>query len=368
MKIKAAIFEQVGQPLVIDDVELAGPGAGEVLFRMVATGVCHTDMYSMSGADPSAYWPAILGHEGGGIVEAVGPGVESIRPGDHVVNFFKPHCGACECCAAEQTNQCQANGETSGRGLMRDGQSRITRGGETIRHFMGCSSFAEATVVNQENLAVVAADAPLDRVCLLGCGVTTGVGAALWTAQVQSGSVCAVLGCGGVGMSAIQGCRMAGAERIIAVDTSPARLEQTAQFGATEQVLGGADTVEQIMALTGGRGVDYAFEATGNVGVMGQALESTRIGGGTCCVIGVAGKGEAIQVVPRNLILGRRLIGSSFGGAKGKRDIPLLVERYQQGDLLLDELASARLPLDQINDAFALMERQVGFRTVIVFD
>ncbi len=365
--MKAAIFEEVGQPLVLDEVELDDPRDGEVLFRIAATGVCHTDMYTMSGADPSAYWPAILGHEGAGVVEAVGAGVEGLAVGDHVVNFFKPHCGSCECCSANQTNQCQANGSTSGQGLMRDQTSRIRRGDEPIMHFMGCSSFAEYTVVNQENVTVVPAEAPLDLVCLLGCGVTTGVGAALWTAQVEPGSTCAVIGCGGVGMSAIQGCRIAGAERIIAVDTAQSRLDLTPQFGATDQLLGGAQTVEMIQELTGGRGVDYAFEATGNVRVMKQALESTRIGGGVCCVIGVAGKGEAIEVVPRNLILGRQLIGSSFGGAKGKRDIPQLVEHYQRGELLLDPLATARMPLEQINDAFEMMERKDGFRTVITF-
>lgn len=366
MKIKAAIFEEVGKPLVIDTVDLDGPREHEVLVRLSASGVCHTDWYTWSGADPSGYWPAILGHEGAGVVEEVGPGVAHLAPGDHVVPFFKPHCGACAACLNPVSNHCTANDAFQGGGTLADGTSRIRRGDEVIRHYMGSSTFAEACVVHVNNLVRVDPRAPLDKVCLLGCGITTGVGAALWTAKVRAGATCAVFGCGGVGMSAIQGCRIAGAGRIIAVDLSDDRLELSKAFGATDTVKGGDDAVAELVELTGG-GVDYAFEATGNVAVMTQALEAARRGTGVCCICGVAGKGEAMQVVPRNLITGKTLIGSSFGGAKGRIRIPELVDWYLQDKLDIDRLATKQLPLEGVNEAFAMMERQEGFRTVLTF-
>ncbi len=367
MKIRAAVLEEFAQPLVVQDVELDGPGPGEVLVRLAACGVCHTDMYTASGADPSGYAPTVLGHEGAGVVEAVGEGVSSLAPGDHVVTLFSPQCRECVHCVSDKTNICLAIREKQNEGYLPDGTTRLNRDGERIRHFMGTSTFAEATVMPEIALAKVNPDAPLDVVCSLACGATTGIGAALYVAKVEPGSTCAVFGAGLVGLGAVAGCRLAGAERIIAVDLDEGRLEQARAQGATDTLVGGPGAVDQILEMTGGFGADYTFEATGNVAVMRQAVESARMGWGLCTVAGVAGKGEVLEVVPRFLITGRRIAGASFGGAKGRDRVPELVDSYLAGDLDLDSLITRRISLDEVNDAFAAMDRHEGVRTVITF-
>src|SRR4051794_2392138 len=365
MQIRAAVLEEFGQPLVVQDVDLADPRAGEVLVRLHACGVCHTDMYTASGADPSGYAPTVLGHEGAGVVEAVGEGVTSVAPGDHVVTLFSPQCGECVHCRSPKTNICLAIREEQNQGHLPDGTTRLNRDGERIRHFMGTSTFAEATVMPEIALAKVNPEAPLDVICTLACGATTGLGAALYIAKVEPGSTCVVFGAGLVGLGAVAGARLAGAERIVAVDLSEERLEHARRQGATETLVGGPDTVDKILEMTDGFGADYTFEATGNVGVMRQAVESARMGWGLCTVAGVAGKGEVLEVVPRYLITGRRIAGASFGGAKGRDRVPELVDTYMSGDLDLESLVTRRIALDEVNDAFEAMERQEGIRTVI---
>jgi S-(hydroxymethyl)glutathione dehydrogenase/alcohol dehydrogenase len=365
MRIRAAVLEEFAKPLVVQDVELDGPQRGEVLVRLKACGVCHTDLYTASGADPSGYAPTVLGHEGAGVVEAIGEGVTSVAPGDHVVTLFSPQCGECVHCLSPKTNLCLAIREEQNKGHLPDGSTRLNREGERIRHFMGTSTFAEATVMPEIALAKVDPDAPLDVVCTLACGATTGIGAALYIAKVEPGSTCAVFGAGLVGLGAVAGCRLAGAERIIAVDLSEQRLEHARAQGATETLVGGPDAVDQIVEMTGGFGADYTFEATGNVAVMRQAVEAARMGWGLCTVAGVAGKGELLEIVPRFLITGRRVAGASFGGAKGRDRVPELVELYLNGELDLESLVTRRVKLDEVNDAFEAMERQEGIRTVI---
>jgi S-(hydroxymethyl)glutathione dehydrogenase / alcohol dehydrogenase len=367
MRIRAAVLEEFAKPLVVQDVELDGPRQGEVLVRLAACGVCHTDLYTASGADPSGYAPTVLGHEGAGIVEEVGEGVTSVAPGDHVVTLFSPQCGECVHCRSPKTNLCLAIREEQNKGHLPDGTTRLNRDGEPIRHFMGTSTFAQATVMPEIALAKVDPEAPLDVVCTLACGATTGIGAALYIANVEPGSTCAIFGAGLVGLGAVAGCRLAGAERIIAVDLSDQRLEHARAQGATETLVGGPDAVEQIVELTGGFGADYTFEATGNVAVMRQAVESARMGWGLCTVAGVAGKGELLEIVPRFLITGRRVAGASFGGAKGRDRVPELVDLYLKGELDLESLVSRRVTLDEVNDAFEAMERQEGIRTVITY-
>jgi S-(hydroxymethyl)glutathione dehydrogenase/alcohol dehydrogenase len=367
MRIRAAVLEEFAQPLVVQEVELDGPGPGEVLVRLKACGVCHTDLYTASGADPSGYAPTVLGHEGAGVVEEVGEGVTSLAPGDHVVTLFSPQCRECVHCVSPKTNLCLAIREQQNLGYLPDGTTRLNRDGERLRHFMGTSTFAEATVMPEVALAKVNPDAPLDVICTLACGATTGIGAALYIAQVEAGSTCAVFGAGLVGLGAVAGCRLAGAERIIVVDLSEERLEHARQQGATDTMVAGPDTVEQIVEMTGGFGADYTFEATGNVAVMRQAVEAARMGWGLCTVAGVAGKGEVLEIVPRFLITGRRVAGASFGGAKGRDRVPELVDSYLRGDLDLDSLVTRRVSLDEVNDAFEAMERQEGIRTVITF-
>jgi S-(hydroxymethyl)glutathione dehydrogenase/alcohol dehydrogenase len=367
MKIRAAVLEEFAQPLVVQDVELDGPGPGEVLVRLSACGVCHTDLYTASGADPSGYAPTVLGHEGAGVVEAIGEGVTSLGPGDHVVTLFSPQCGQCIHCQSPKTNLCLAIREQQNKGYLPDGTTRLNRDGERIRHFMGTSTFAEATVMPEIALAKVDPEAPLDVVCTLACGATTGIGAALYIAQVEPGSTCVVFGAGLVGLGAVAGCRLAGAERIIAIDLSEDRLEHARAQGATETLVGGPESVDRILELTGGFGADYTFEATGNVAVMRQAVEAARMGWGLCTIAGVAGKGEVLEVIPRFLITGRRVAGASFGGAKGRDQVPELVDRYMSGDLDLESLVTNRVQLDQVNDAFEAMERQEGIRTVITY-
>jgi S-(hydroxymethyl)glutathione dehydrogenase / alcohol dehydrogenase len=367
MKIRAAVLEEFGAPLSVQELDLAEPKAGEVLVRLVACGVCHTDLYTASGADPSGYAPTVLGHEGAGVVERVGEGVTSLEPGDHVVTLFSPQCRECIHCRSTRTNLCLAIRDEQGKGHLPDGTTRLSRSGEPIRHFMGTSTFAEYTVMPEIALAKVNRDAPLDRACLFACGLSTGIGAATKTAAVERGSTCVVFGAGMVGLGAVAGCRLQGAERIICVDLSSERLELAKGQGATETMIGGPNVVEQIVELTGGFGADYTFEATGNVAVMRQAVESARMGWGLCTVAGVAGKGETLEVVPRYLITGRRVAGSSFGGIKGRDEVPQLVERWLVGEIDLEPFLSHRLTLDEVNRGFELMEAQDGIRSVISF-
>ncbi len=365
--MRAAVLEEFGQPLRVQEVELADPEAGEVLVRLEACGVCHTDMYTASGADPSGYAPAVLGHEGCGIVERTGEGVSLVKEGDRVVTLFSPQCGECEHCLSPRTNLCMAIRAEQNQGHLPDGTVRLSRGGEPIRHFMGTSTFAEYTVMPEIALAVVSADAPADRACVFACGLSTGLGAAMYTAQVAPGSTCVVFGAGLVGLGAVAGCRLQGAERIVCIDLSADRLELARGQGATDVLVGGPDVVEEILAMTGGMGADYTFEATGNVKVMRQAVEAARMGWGLATMAGVAGKGETLDIVPRLLITGRRVAGSSFGGVKGRDQVPQLVERYLQGEIDVDPLISHHLSLDEVNRGFDLMHAQDGIRSVIGF-
>ena len=367
MKMRAAVLEEFGKPLNVTEVDLDEPRAGEVLVRLEACGVCHTDMYTASGADPSGYAPAVLGHEGCGIVERLGEGVTSVAPGDRVVTLFSPQCRECEHCRSPKTNLCLAIREQQNLGHLPDGSTRLSRDGESIRHFMGTSTFAQYTVMPEIALAKIPADAPPDRAAPFACGLSTGMGAAINTAKVEPGSTCVVFGAGLVGLGAVAGCRLQGAERIICVDLSPERLELARGQGATDVWTGGDDTVARVLEETGGFGADYTFEATGLVSVMRQAVESARMGWGLCTVAGVAGRGEVLEVVPRYLITGRRVCGSSFGGVKGRDQVPQLVELYLKGEIDVDPFISHRMPLDEVNRAFALMEAQDGIRAVLEF-
>ena len=365
MKIRAAVLEEFGAPLSVQEIELAEPKAGEALVRIVACGVCHTDLYTASGADPSGYAPAVLGHEGAGVVERVGDGVTSLAPGDHVVTLFSPQCRECVHCLSPRTNLCLAIREQQNLGYLPDGTTRLSRDGEPIRHFMGTSTFAEYTVMPEIALAKVTPEAPLEGACLFACGLSTGLGAAINTAKVEPGSTCVVFGAGMVGLGAVIGCRLQGAERIVCVDLSQDRLELARRHGATETLVGGPDAVDRVLELTGGFGADYTFEATGNVEVMRQAVESARMGWGLCTVAGVAGKGETLEIVPRFLITGRRVAGSSFGGVKGRDQVPQLVERWLAGEIDVDSFLTHRLTLDDVNPGFELMEAQYGIRSVL---
>jgi S-(hydroxymethyl)glutathione dehydrogenase/alcohol dehydrogenase len=367
MQIKAAVLEEFGAPLVVRDVDLAAPHPGEVLVRLVACGVCHTDLYTASGADPSGYAPTVLGHEGAGVVERVGEGVSSLVEGDHVVTLFSPQCRECVHCRSDRTNLCLAIREQQNKGYLPDGTTRLASGGEPIRHFMGTSTFAEYTVMPEIALAKITPEAPLEGACLFACGLSTGIGAAMNTAQVAAGSTCVVFGAGMVGLGAVIGCRLQGAERIVCVDLSEQRLGLATAHGATETLVGGEGTVERILELTDGFGADFTFEATGNVAVMRQAVESARMGWGLCTVAGVAGKGETLDIVPRFLITGRRVAGSSFGGVKGRDGVPRLVERWLAGDIDVESFISHRLTLEEVNRGFELMEAQDGIRSVIEF-
>jgi S-(hydroxymethyl)glutathione dehydrogenase/alcohol dehydrogenase len=367
MRMRAAVLEEFGAPLAVQEVELADPGPGEVLVRLVACGVCHTDMYTASGADPSGYAPAVLGHEGGGVVERVGEGVTSVAEGDHVVTLFSPQCRECEHCLSPRTNLCLAIREQQNKGYLPDGTTRLSRDGEPIRHFMGTSTFAEATVMPEIEIAKISPDAAPEMACLFACGLSTGLGAAMNTAKVASGSTCVVFGAGMVGLGAVAGCRLQGAERIVCVDLSEDRLALAIGQGATDTFVGGADAVQQILDMTGGFGADYTFEATGNVNVMRQAVESARMGWGLATMCGVAGKGETLDIVPRFLITGRRVAGSSFGGVKGRDQVPQFVDMYLAGDIDVDAFVSHKLTLDEVNRGFELMEAQDGIRSVIDF-
>ncbi len=367
MKIRAAVLEQFGKPLNVTELELAEPRAGEVLVRLAACGVCHTDMYTASGVDPSGYAPTVLGHEGAGFVEKVGEGVSSVAPGDLVVTLFSPQCRECVHCLSPDTNLCLAIREQQGLGHLPDGTTRLSRDGEPIRSFMGCSTFAEYTVMPEIALAKVSPDAPPDQACLFACGLSTGLGAAMYTAKVKPGSTCVVFGAGMVGLGAVAGCRLQGAERIICVDMSEDRLALARGQGATDTWTGGDDVVDRVLEATGGFGADYTFEATGLVAVMRQAVEAARMGWGLCTVAGVAGRGETLDVIPRLLITGRRICGSSFGGVKGRDQVPELVGLSLEGSLDVTPFLSHSLSLDDVNEGFELMERQDGIRSVLTF-
>ena len=370
MKTRAAVAWQAGQPLSIEEVDLEGPRAGEVLVRIIASGVCHTDAFTLSGADPEGLFPAILGHEGGGIVEEIGAGVTSVKPGDHVIPLYTPECGVCKFCTSGKTNLCQAIRATQGRGLMPDGTSRFSMKGKPILHYMGTSTFSEYTVLPEIALAKINKAAPLDKVCLLGCGITTGIGAVLNTAKVTPGSTVVVFGLGGIGMAVIQGAVMAKASRILAIDMNPDKFVMARQLGATD-CINPADhkdaPIQQIIVdLTDG-GVDYSFECIGNVNVMRQALECCHKGWGESIIIGVAGAGEEISTRPFQLVTGRVWRGSAFGGVKGRSQLPGYVDRYLAGEFEVDAFVSAVLPLDRINHAFDLMHAGKVIRSVIKY-
>ena len=367
MKIRAAVLEEFATPLRVTEVDLAEPKAGEVLVRLAACGVCHTDMYTASGVDPSGYAPTVLGHEGAGFVERVGEGVTSVAAGDLVVTLFSPQCRECVHCHSPDTNLCLAIREQQNLGYLPDGTTRLSHDGEPIRHFMGTSTFAEYTVMPEIALAKISPEAEPDHACLFACGLSTGLGAAMNTAKVTPGSTCVVFGAGMVGLGAVAGCRLQGAERIICVDLSADRLELARGQGATDLWTGGEDTVARVLETTGGFGADYTFEATGLVAVMRQAVEAARMGWGLCTIAGVAGRGETLDVIPRLLITGRRICGSSFGGVKGRDQVPELVELYLEGKLDVDPFISHRISLDEVNRGFELMEHQDGIRSVIAF-
>jgi S-(hydroxymethyl)glutathione dehydrogenase/alcohol dehydrogenase len=368
MKVRAAIAVAAGEPLVVDEIDLEGPGPGECLVRLAATGVCHTDAFTLSGDDPEGLFPAVLGHEGAGVVEEVGPGVKSLEVGDHVIPLYTPECRQCKFCLSGKTNLCGAIRETQGRGLMPDGTSRISYRGKKIHHYMGTSTFAEYTVVPEIALAKVRKDAPLDKICLLGCGVTTGIGAVLHTAKVEPGASVAVFGLGGIGLSVIQGAVMAGADRIIAVDLNEKKFPLAEQFGATDFVNPGVveDAEAAIIEMTDG-GVDYSFECIGNVETMGTALRCCHKGWGESIIIGVAGAGAEIHARPFLLVTGRSWRGTAFGGTRGRTQLPGFVDRYMAGRIQLDEMVSRTLPLEEINTALTLMHDGEVIRSVILY-
>ena len=370
IKSRAAVAWAAGQPLEITEVEVAPPRAGEVLVRIVATGVCHTDAFTLSGADPEGIFPAILGHEGGGIVEAVGEGVTSVAVGDHVIPLYTPECGKCKFCLSGKTNLCQAIRATQGKGLMPDGTTRFSKDGKPIFHYMGTSTFSEYTVLPEISVAKISKDAPLEKVCLLGCGVTTGIGAVMNTAKVEAGATVAVFGLGGIGLSAIIGAVMSKASRIIGVDVNPSKFEIARQLGATDCInpLDYDKPIQEVIVdLTDG-GVDYSFECIGNVKVMRSALECCHKGWGESVIIGVAGAGEEISTRPFQLVTGRVWRGSAFGGVRGRSELPGYVERAQRGEIPLDTFITHTMGLADINHAFELMHEGKSIRSVIHFD
>ena len=369
MKTRAAVAWEAGQPLSIEEIDLDGPKAGEVLLRIVATGVCHTDAYTLSGDDPEGAFPSILGHEGGAVVEEVGEGVTSLKVGDHVIPLYTPECRECSFCTSGKTNLCQAIRVTQGQGLMPDGTSRFSSNGKQILHFMGTSTFSEYTVLPEIAVAKISKEAPLEKVCLLGCGVTTGIGAVLHTAKVEAGATVAVFGLGGVGLSVIQGAVMANASRILAIDINPDKAEMATALGATDFVNPNdydAPIQDVVVDLTGG-GVDYSFEAVGNVNLMRAALECCHKGWGESTIIGVAGAGQEIATRPFQLVTGRVWRGSAFGGVKGRSELPGMVEQYMAGDIKVDEMITHTMGLEDINKAFGLMHEGESIRSVVHF-
>lgn len=368
MKTRAAVAFAAGKPLEIVEVDLEGPRAGEVLIEIKATGVCHTDAFTLSGDDPEGAFPAILGHEGAGVVVEVGPGVKSLKVGDTVIPLYTPECRECEYCLHPKTNLCQAIRSTQGQGLMPDGTSRFSFEGKPILHYMGCSTFSNYTVLPEIALAKIRSDAPYDKVCYIGCGVTTGIGAVAFDAKVEPGSTVAVFGLGGIGLNVIQGARMVGANRIIGIDTNPAKVELARQFGMTDFVNPNEveNVTDHVIELTRG-GVDYSFECIGNVNTMRQALECSHKGWGESFIIGVAGAGQEISTRPFQLVTGRSWRGSAFGGARGRTDVPKIVDWYMEGKISIDPLITHTMPLEDINKAFDLMHQGKSIRSVVLF-
>ena len=369
MDVKAAVAFEAGKPLRIETVQLEGPQAGEVLVEIKATGVCHTDAFTLSGSDPEGLFPAILGHEGAGVVVEVGPGVTSVKPGDHVIPLYTPECRNCEYCLSFKTNLCQAIRGTQGRGLMPNGTSRFSVGGKMIHHYMGTSTFANYTVLPEIAVAKIREDAPFDKVCYIGCGVTTGIGAVLYTAKVEPGANVVVFGLGGIGLNVIQGARMVGANMIVGVDLNPKKRALAEKLGMThfvnpKEVEG--DLVAHLVELTKG-GADYSFECIGNVNVMRQALECCHKGWGVSVIIGVAGAGQEISTRPFQLVTGRVWKGSAFGGARGRTDVPKIVDWYMDGKINIDDLITNVMPVERINEAFDLMHKGEAIRTVVTF-
>jgi S-(hydroxymethyl)glutathione dehydrogenase / alcohol dehydrogenase len=369
METRAAIATKAGAPLSIETVTLDGPREGEVLVEIKATGVCHTDAFTLSGDDPEGLFPAILGHEGAGVVVDCGPGVTTLKKGDHVIPLYIPECRQCKSCLSGKTNLCTSIRETQGQGVMPDGSSRFSIGGDKIHHYMGTSTFANHTVVPEIALAKVREDAPFDKICYIGCGVTTGIGAVITTAKVEPGANVVVFGLGGIGLNVVQGARLAGANMIVGIDLNPSRKEMAERFGMThfvnpKEVEG--DLVPYLVDLTGG-GADYSFECIGNVNTMRQALECAHRGWGESIIVGVAGAGQEISTRPFQLVTGRVWKGTAFGGAKSRRDVPKIVDWYMDGKIEIDPMITHTLPLDQINDAFDLMHKGESIRSVITF-
>ena len=369
MKTRAAVAFEPNRPLVIEEVDLEGPRAGEVLVELVATGVCHTDEFTRSGADPEGLFPVIFGHEGAGIVREIGAGVTSLAPGDHVIPLYTPECRGCKSCLSRKTNLCTAIRATQGKGLMPDGTSRFSLRGQKIHHYMGCSTFANHTVLPEIALAKIRPDAPFDKVCYIGCGVTTGIGAVINTAKVEPGANVVVFGLGGIGLNVVQGARIAGADMIVGVDINPAREKLARKLGMThfvnpKEVQG--DLVPYLVSLTDG-GADYSFECIGSVDVMRQALECTHRGWGVSVIIGVAGAGQEIKTRPFQLVTGRVWKGTAFGGARGRTDVPKIVDWYMDKKINIDDLITHVMPIDKINDAFDLMHKGESIRSVVTF-
>jgi len=370
MKTKAALAWKAGEKLSIEEVELEGPRAGEVLVEIKATGICHTDAFTLSGADPEGLFPAILGHEGAGVVLEVGPGVTGLRPGDHVIPLYTPECRQCKTCLSKRSNLCTSIRSTQGQGLMPDGTSRFRIGKEPIRHYMGCSTFSNHTVLPEIALAKVREDAPFDKICYIGCGVTTGIGAVIYTAKVRPGANVAVFGLGGIGLNVIQGARMVGADKIVGIDTNPAKRAMAEKFGMTHFInpdeIGRDKVVQAVVDVTGG-GADFSFECIGNVHTMRQALECAHRGWGESIIIGVAGAGQEISTRPFQLVTGRVWKGSAFGGARGRTDVPKIVDWYMDKKINIDDLITHQMPLEKINDAFDLMHEGKSIRSVVVY-
>ena len=370
MKTKAAVAWKAGEKLSIEEVELEGPRMGEVLVEVRATGICHTDAFTLSGADPEGLFPAILGHEGAGVVLEIGPGVTSLKPGDHVIPLYTPECRQCKTCLSRRSNLCTSIRSTQGQGLMPDGTSRFRIGKEPIRHYMGCSTFSNHTVLPEIALAKVREDAPFDKICYIGCGVTTGLGAVIYTAKVWPGANVAVFGLGGIGLNVIQGARMVGADRIIGIDTNPAKRAMAEKFGMTHFInpdeVGRDKVVQAIVDATGG-GADFSFECIGNTHTMRQALECCHRGWGESIIIGVAGAGQEIATRPFQLVTGRVWKGSAFGGARGRTDVPKIVDWYMEKKINIDDLITHQMPLEKINDAFDLMHEGKSIRSVVIY-